>query len=633
MTSGTRFESKGKDRDDAGGIFGQGQGQGRGKEEGGRPAEHGERPCRCQCHDSKPRSDLDDPLKPGSLRLSRINLNGVLTNQIDPINYELFLKIHLPYDANDTIPEPLTTRGNTVAITLKTPDSNLKSITLHVRHEVPADSKTGHILRFAKDKVTVTKKAERTAVVVDSLEYLTSELAQDNQGLYLSQYMKDGQLRNLIVSQFQAFKARRAFPCFDEPGYRSTFTTTLQYPKRFGMTRTNEDVDPSNPASEVNANGLLWTKTVYKTSARMPVYLNAFLVSDANDFKFHEPIVMAQNYGTSFPAFPVNTIGNAELVAGPNNRRDGRFAAEQGRDMIEALKNWFEQPYTISKLDQAGVPDFSAGAMENWGLVVYREASLLYQPQVSTADQKRGVAAIIGHELAHMIFGNLLTCQWWSDTWLNEGFARFMQYELMYRTKPRWNLQPMFTYWVVREAMSQDAFTTTHALSDPSVETIADINGMFSTITYAKGASILHMIKGLMQETPFFNALKQYVKVNADIPTRPELLMTELDKVYNSASDKLSERLSKWIYQKGYPVVTVSRNYDSANPNDISYTQKRFLLPVAPGSSAPVLNETDTWDVPLTLISGAIKDDLQVALQAANRPCWVSSASGEFNSV
>ncbi|OWA55453.1 putative Thyrotropin-releasing hormone-degrading ectoenzyme, partial [Hypsibius exemplaris] len=185
----------------------------------------------------------------------------------------------------------------------------------------------------------------------------------------------------------------------------------------------------------------------------------------------------------------------------------------------------------------------------------------------------------------------------------------------------------MFTYWVVREAMSQDAFTTTHALSDPNVETIADIERMFSTITYAKGASILHMIKGLMQETPFFNALKQYVKVNADVPTRPELLMTELDKVYNSASDKLSERLSKWIYQKGYPVVTVSRNYDSTNPNDISYTQKRFLLPVAPGSSAPVLNETDTWDVPLTLISGAIKDDLQTALQAANLPCWVSSAS------
>ncbi|OWA53414.1 putative Thyrotropin-releasing hormone-degrading ectoenzyme, partial [Hypsibius exemplaris] len=185
------------------------------------------------------------------------------------------------------------------------------------------------------------------------------------------------------------------------------------------------------------------------------------------------------------------------------------------------------------------LPDFSCRGQssEKLGLRVYPKGQVALHRKSRRPTRSAGVRAIIARCWPHMIFGNLLTCQWWSDTWLDEGFARFIAVRVMYRTKPRWNL----------------------------------------------GASILHMIKGLMQETPFFNALKQV------------------------------------------PGGDSEPDYD-APQNDISYTQKRFLLPVAPGSSAPVLTR-HTWDVPLTLISGAFKDDLQAALQAANRPCWVSSAS------
>ncbi|OWA54223.1 Aminopeptidase N [Hypsibius exemplaris] len=596
------------------------------------------------------------PLLTGSLRLPRVAINGTWTNLVDPISYELFLKIHVPYDDEDTISDPFTTKGNWVAIRLKTQENGLRRLTLHARHEVPANSRSGHLKRFLRENVTVSKVAGGDVIVVDSLEYLTNEqvvvnlveglvadqeyvlkiefdgvIAQDSQGLYRSQYMRGGKLRNLITSQLHAYKARRVFPCFDEPGYRSTFRTTLQYPRLFSLTRTNGDAE-----SSVSSSDNLWTTTTYRTSPRMPVYLNAFLVS-TDDFKMHSPEVTANDYlpsGADEITFPVNVFGNSELIEGSNGRKDGLFAAEHGRNVIETLTTRFEQPYGLTKLDQVGVPDFVHNAMENWGLVLYREASLMYQPKVSTADQKRAVASLVGHELSHMIFGNLLTCEWWSDSWLNEGFARFMEFEMLVWTKSSWNVRPMFNYWVVRDALAQDAHSATHALSDSSVQTPAEIDGMFDTITYAKGASILHMIKGIMGETPFFNALKAYVQKYKGQSVRPEHFLSELDTVEAAAADvkKLSDHLKGWIEQKGYPVVKITRNYDfNAAAEDISFTQSRFLLPVWNGSSTSVHSATEKWDIPLTLTNGAIiKDPAEWAdvHVATNTPCWVTSAAG-----
>ncbi|OQV13304.1 putative Endoplasmic reticulum aminopeptidase 1 [Hypsibius exemplaris] len=186
------------------------------------------------------------------------------------------------------------------------------------------------------------------------------------------------------ATQFQPYRARRAFPCFDEPGFRATFSTTLKYPSRFTMTRTNGQ---ATGAAAVDG---IWLTQKHSTTPAMSVYLNAFLVSDFRELsdQRHRP----------------------RLSDRPRGRR---ILGKLGGEMMKALSATYKQSFTahLPKLDMAALPDKS-GAMENWGLVLYGESYLMYQEKVSTADSKRGDASITGHELAHMVFGNLVTYEW-----------------------------------------------------------------------------------------------------------------------------------------------------------------------------------------------------------------------------
>ncbi|OWA51655.1 Aminopeptidase N [Hypsibius exemplaris] len=570
------------------------------------------------------------PLKEGPFRL--------MPPTVVPTHYELFLHIHLPFDGADTLADKFTTKGSNVAITLKAVGDKVASITLHARHAVPTTSTSGHIKQFDKDKVTVVKKGsnpeETTAVT--SVEYQTNDIVvihlagalvkdaeyvlkiffdgvigDDNTGFYYNTIVKDGKTKYLAATQFQPYRARRAFPCFDEPGFRATFSTTLKYPSRFTMTRTNGQ---ATGAAAVDG---IWLTQKHSTTPAMSVYLNAFLVSDFKELSGDDITEVLAPAGT----YKVNVIGQDYLI----DRGDAAFSGKLGGEMMKALSATYKQSFTahLSKLDMAALPDKS-GAMENWGLVLYGESYLMYQEKVSTADNKRGDASIIGHELAHMVFGNLVTCEWWSDTWLNEGFASYMEYQLMFKTKPSWQLENLYPYWVVRTALRTDSDAVSHPLSNPNVQTLSEISTMFDGITYDKGGSLLHMIKGMMGGPADLDAaITTYVEKYKLKTVVKNNFLDELEKVKSG----IKNHLLGWIDKSGYPILTLNRDYrDLAGATDINFTQSRFLVPVGNQTRAPV--SASDWHIQLTLTDGTA--NRPVTMETANRNCWLTTSSGKL---
>ncbi|GAV01255.1 hypothetical protein RvY_11995-1 [Ramazzottius varieornatus] len=290
---------------------------------------------------------------------------------------------------------------------------------------------------------------------------------------------------------------------------------------------------------------------------------------------------------------------------------------------------------TLYALDQAGVPDFDVGGMENWGMILYREASLLYEPGVSSADVKRSGAAVVSHELAHMIFGDLVTCKWWDDAWLNEGFARFFQYEILNSVEGTsvWNLGPLFSYWVVREAMQRDAYNTSHPLYDPSVITLSDIDDIFDAVTYTKGASILHMVKGTMGRDTFYSAIRKYVAEFRMKNVVHQDLFKHLsaEPVPGTGSVDFNNALKTWVEESGYPVIKLTRlngtGPDSATTgSQIRFQQTRFLM----RTGATRASHFDRiWHIPLTLTSGENGAIGGPTPSGQYKVCWIKTKEGK----
>ncbi|GLG93874.1 Decaprenyl-diphosphate synthase subunit 1 [Gryllus bimaculatus] len=221
------------------------------------------------------------------------------------------------------------------------------------------------------------------------------------------------------------------------------------------------------------------------------------------------------------------------------------------------------------------VPDFSAGAMENWGLITYRESMLLFND--GTASARKGIATVITHELTHMWFGNLVTTHWWDATWLNEGFAQYFQFYATSLVKPAWRLMEQFVVDHHQAVMGADALPTSAALTSPAY-TPAQVSARFGSITYSKGASVIRMISAIMGENKFLEALHEYLDENRYSTTIPDDLFKHLvEKFSDSNLDKIAfeNLLETWTKQPGYPVLKIVRNYEDGSA---AVTQARFLL-------------------------------------------------------
>ncbi|XP_048337983.1 aminopeptidase N isoform X2 [Sphaerodactylus townsendi] len=406
----------------------------------------------------------------------------------------------------------------------------------------------------------------------------TGELADDLAGFYRSEYQEDGQAKVVATTQMQAADARKAFPCFDEPAMKATFALTLIHPPDH-VALSNM---PANRTENVTINNEVWTRTVFEPTLKMSTYLLAFIVSQFEAVKTYQNSTLIQIWGR------------------PKAIREGQgeYALNVTGPILSFFERHYNTAYPLDKSDQVALPDFNAGAMENWGLVTYRENALLFDPLYSSIGNKERVVTVIAHELAHQWFGNLVTLAWWNDLWLNEGFASYVEYLGADAAEPTWNIKDLLVTNDMYRVMAVDALVSSHPLSfrEAEIQTPAQISEVFDSIAYNKGASVLRMLSEFLTEERFKRGLQSYLHtfaygntVYSDLWEHLQMAVDE-DQFYLPGT--IENIMNRWTLQMGFPVLSVDTRLGSVS-------QRHFLLD--PNSTVQRPSEFNyTWIVPVS---------------------------------
>uniref|UniRef100_A0A7N8WLY6 Aminopeptidase n=1 Tax=Mastacembelus armatus TaxID=205130 RepID=A0A7N8WLY6_9TELE len=373
-----------------------------------------------------------------------------------------------------------------------------------------------------------------------TLDY-SANLSHTYDGFYNSSYIdKAGNKRVLAATQFEPLSARKAFPCFDEPAFKATFLIKISRKPNY-MTLSNMPKAKSTPLS----NGLMQDE-FEKTSVNMSTYLVAFIVANFTPISKNASKTLVSVYSV------------------PEKKEYTDYAMDAASKLLEFYNKFFDIDYPLEKLDLVAIPDFLAGAMENWGLITFRETSLLVGKESSPLE-KRVVATIIAHELAHQWFGNMVTMSWWNDLWLNEGFATYMEFMSVQTVFPELDIGNLFLAVRFR-AMDKDALNSSHAVST-EVNTSEQVEEMFDSVSYEKGASILLMLNAsLPWNQQFTKGIIQYLK-------QFNGLNTGTDDLWNSLTQVCVCVCVCPLNNYCFPLVTVSRK-----GNQVTLMQEHFLL-------------------------------------------------------
>ncbi|XP_041985290.1 aminopeptidase N-like [Aricia agestis] len=412
-------------------------------------------------------------------------------------------------------------------------------------------------------------------------------------GAYVSSYtLKDSDwIHYLITTQFEAISARKAFPCFDEPIYKATFAINIGH----DATYTAISNMPLAESSKDNALEEHWSWEVIGDKFKKPKSM--FIWS-----QFETSVPMS----TYLVAYVVSTFGHVEsppelsttkfrVWARRDSMDQAAYAATVGPKVLTHFESYFNLSFPLPKQDMIAIPDFSAGAMENWGLITYREVDLLYDKMESSFLNKERVAEVIAHELAHQWFGNLVTMKWWSDLWLNEGFATYAASVGVAHAEPSWRADRLYAVDNALSVMSLDALESSHPVSveitDPK-----HISEIFDSISYRKGSALIRMMSMFLGDDVFRRALHNYLQKYSYSNAEQDDLWGELDAA-NEASGvtglNVKTVMDTWTKQTGYPLVTVTRNYGDKT---MSVTQKRYL------SLAALRQSSSSWFVPLSVL-------------------------------
>ncbi|KAK3914740.1 Aminopeptidase N [Frankliniella fusca] len=422
----------------------------------------------------------------------------------------------------------------------------------------------------------------------------TGKLRGDMYGFYKSTYTPSGGANaiRIAATQFEPAYARSAFPCWDEPHYKARFTVKLVHPQ------DTTALSNARVASSTELPNTETKQTIFEKTPLMSSYLVAFVVSN---FEFQDGAFPPPSTPTPAPGTGTGTAKiEYRVYVRRGSKSQAKYASEVGPLSLKQLEDFTAVPFattTLQKLDLIAIPDFSAGAMENWGLITYRETGIMYDKEESTEAARESIALVIAHEQTHMWFGDLVSPEWWGYVWLNEGFARYLQYVSMDLVRPSWRLMDTFRVRTLQGALAFDALATSHPMS-AAVYTPDQIQGIFDRISYDKGASVLHMTRSVLGDDSFRSALTKYLNNMKFYAAKPSDLFQAFDSVTSvvplPTGVSVAEVLSTWTEEPGYPVVTVSA---LANGTVVA-TQARFL------SSGTSSSSSQGWWVPLTFMTG-----------------------------
>ncbi|XP_044269903.1 puromycin-sensitive aminopeptidase [Tribolium madens] len=400
------------------------------------------------------------------------------------------------------------------------------------------------------------------------------ELNDKMKGLYRSKYQNQkGEERYAAVTQFEATDARRCFPCWDEPALKATFDITLTVPKDL-VALSNMPVKQSKEEGDL-------IRYDFATTPIMSTYLVACVVGE---YDYVED---------------KSTDGVQVRVYTPRGKKEqGLFALEVATKVLPYYKDYFNIAYPLPKIDLIAIADFSAGAMENWGLVTYRETCLLVDPQNTSAVQKQWIALVVGHELAHQWFGNLVTMEWWTHLWLNEGYASFVEYLCVDHLFPEYDIWTQFVNDTYIRALELDCLKNSHPIEVP-VGHPSEIDEIFDDISYNKGASVIRMLHNYIGDEDFRKGMNLYLTKHQYKNTFTEDLWAALEEASNKPVGAV---MSTWTKQMGFPVIKVTSRPDNNKGVVLTLSQSKYT---ADGSKPP---EDFLWMIPVSIITSKQKN-------------------------
>ncbi|KAG7308130.1 DNA-(apurinic or apyrimidinic site) lyase [Plutella xylostella] len=521
-------------------------------------------------------------LTDNSIALQNTYDNYVLPAESFPTFYDVQLFFDPEYEAsfNGTVAIRVVPRIATQEIVLHAMEMEILSIIAY--SDLPSDENENLFSSFtlATDDTHLLKI--QFTRVLDALQPITVEISYSAQyapnmfGVYVSRYVENGATVSLVTSQLQPTFARRAFPCYDEPALKAVFRTTIYAPPAYNVVETNMPLRTDSLKSDRPG----FTKHEFQDTLVMSSYLLAYLVSKF-DYISNEN---NPTYDKSMKVF-----------SRPGTQNTAEFALDFGQKNMVELEKYTEFPYAFPKIDKVAVPDFAAGAMENWGLVIYREIALLVQEGVTTTSTLQGIGRIISHENTHQWFGNEVGPDSWTYTWLNEGFANFFESFATDLVLPEWRMMDQFVI-NMQNVFQSDAVLSVNPMTF-EVLTPSQILGTFNSVAYQKSGSVIRMMQHFLTPEIFRKSLALYISRMSRKAAKPTDLFEAIQEVVDASDHSIRWRLSiimnRWTQQGGFPVVTVRRSAPSAQSFVI--TQRRFLTDSTQESNT-------VWNVPLNWV-------------------------------
>lgn len=475
-----------------------------------------------------------------------------LTDYFIPTHYDLHLRLQTK---ERTFAGTVTVNG--------TPQNNTSHVSLHAKDltisKVTLDGNDASFTLGENDELIISYPEITEKETVIAVEF-SGEITDSMHGMYPCYFEHEGVKKELIATQFESHHAREVFPCIDEPAAKATFNVTLE--TEAGITAlSNMPI-----VSQVEKDGRM--VSVFDTTPRMSTYLLAIVAGEMHKKSAHTKDGVEVNVW----ATPAQSSDSLD------------FALDIAVRTIEFYNDYFGTSYPLPKSDHVALPDFSSGAMENWGLITYRETALLADPKLTSIHDRHYIATVIAHELAHQWFGNLVTMQWWNDLWLNESFANLMEYVAIDALHPEWNI---WLDYVTNEsimALRRDSIDGVQSVQ-VDVNHPDEISTLFDgAIVYAKGGRLLRMIQQYIGHDAFRAGLKSYFEKHAYKNTVGNDLWDALEA---SSGKQIKSIMNTWISQPGYPVVSVTRD-----GNKLTLTQSQFFV-------GPHDESRRLWPIPL----------------------------------